>query len=1106
MKYRLLIVLIPVFIVLVYKSSAQNLWEDLNFPQDVNSKISSFAIKGDEIYVGTEELGVFYTPNGGKNWQATDESIYQPKAYPVTAIIISPSGDVFAVAKDLYVSRDKGRQWNRIYYFSRNGLEISGIAINSKGYIYVNTGREIYESIDNGDNWTNITDNIGILNIYCFGISPSDYIYLSIRGEIDGFYRNSRDGWVRLTEGLPPSPKTDKFVFYGDRTVYANISNSIYYSENYGALWQKINRNFESIDHLGSDDEGNLVVHFSRKIYIYDKRNGKWLDDIDDLDVTDVKDVDVKDNYIIATKDKGLIKSKFKVSDIIKNYSIKWTITVVDNNNQPVRNKEFDLFRMRGNLSQGVGKITTDNNGMFTITSKDFAIGDGIKIERIVHAEPAVKLSHGDLGNIAYRIKIDNVKFGDLGAWQYDILDLQNITPTLKLDHTTILFRLLFSIEWDAKSVYMDSLCSYLRAMNNYLYDVSDGQMYIEKVAIYDKGSHWRRSDVQLHASNMVWPCANIGGIFASEGNHVYFPRKWWGNSDDTRNISAQSKWLNSENDYHWTSICHELGHYMMSFFDEYLYSDTIAGKYIPKSYNYGFMDYQYPNGGGWHSEMSNATRYPNKDYKITLQWYHKGSDCWRDIEKQFEKTFDGIPCPIIKPSERSNLGGLDYFRGPNDNMQINCDVGSLLDCQIFDYPSNAGDANVICYYYDSKGNLVPLPKTHIILQKSDKKIYQGQSADNGQILILGADVGDFGYMTYSDQLNFSSYILKFNINYISNNETNKNPLLLKDEEFTLKQISEPLTMVSNINYSDNQITFSHYTGSKAFNDLEIEYEQKEGGTKTQILRYNETNRSYICSFDENIEDEGLLLIKTQDKLNQEYIIPFQYTSVPYNRRVNSTDGNLVLHLEQESNTDIIDFLILSGNYLPIKSNLPNDAFLIGNVNSLTSKPNGKVNFRGNNFIRMSYSTYNIKDFDTSALKICLWNDSRNNWSILDSWIDTLHHEVGALLTTLGTYALFYIPQHTDIDFENEDNYGIKIIPNPSYGKVMIMLNLKKESNIEITFNDIFGRQLTTLWKGVANEGLNKYNFELESINEGIYFISVKTDKGVIVKKVSIVK
>lgn len=1106
MKPKFYLLAVSVFFVLAIRSFGQNLWDDLNFPQDINSKITSFAVNGSEIYVGTETFGIFYSSNNGKNWERTDESIYQPTPYPVTAIIISRDGLVYAVAKDLFISDNKGVKWSRIYYFSRNELEIKGIAVNSLGFIFVNTGKDIYESQDRGETWTNKTDNIGIIEIYCFGISPSDYIYLSIRGEVNGFYRNSRDGWVHLTDGLPLNPKTDKFVFYGDKTVYANINNSIYVSENNGALWKKLERNFERIDHLCADDDGNLIVHYSRKIYVYDKQNDKWLDDINELDIDDAKIIDIKDNYIIAIKDKSIFKSKDGLSNIIKNFSITWTITVVNNTDQPIRNTEFDLFRMRGNLSQGIGKITTDNEGKFTINTKNFSIGDGVKIERIVHTEPAVKLSHASLDNIAYRIKIDNIKFGNLGAWEFDILTLDNKNPTIKLTHTTILFRLLLSIEWDAKPEYMDSLASWLRALNNYLYDVSDGQMYIEKAAIFDKSTNWRRSDVHFYASNMVWPCASIGGIFKSEGEHAHLPRKWYGNSDDSRNYTANKDWLNTYNDYFWTTIGHELGHYMMSFFDEYVYSDTVAGKYISKSYNYGFMDYQYPNGDEWRSEMSNATRYPNNAYKITLQWYYNSSDCWRDLEKRFENTYDGIFCPIIKPSERSNLGGFNYFRGPNENMQINCDVGSLLDCQIFDYSSNAGDAYVTCYYYDSKGNLIPLPETHIILQKYDKKIYQGRSADNGKITILGADAGDVGYMTYSDQLNFSSYICKFNIYNVSSNQSDKNQSLLENEDFILKQIADPVSMVGTSYFDGNNIIFTNFVEKKQQNDLEIEYDLLEGGTKNENMRYSDVKSSYSRPLDANMSEEGILLIKSKDKLDQEFIIPFQYVTIPYNRRVNSADGNVVLHLEQATNENIDKFFIISGNYLPIKSNLPKEAILFGSIHSITSIPSGNVNLRGNNFIHFSLNEQKIKDFDWTALKICHWNDSRKDWTILESWIDSVHYEVGALLSSLGTYALFYIPNPTDIDFNIEQDLKFKIIPNPSNGKGSIMLNLDNSNEIDINLVDIYGRNLINIYKGLANTGINNFNYDFRNLNEGVYFICIKTQNSILVEKISILK
>ena len=176
--------------------------------------------------------------------------------------------------------------------------------------------------------------------------------------------------------------------------------------------------------------------------------------------------------------------------------------------------------------------------------------------------------------------------------------------------------------------------------MANYLYDVSDGQMRIGEVRIYDEKQHWDEADFIIYSNNMIHPHVDsINGVFRNSGGSadpIEMPRKWFGSKDKSRNGTASEFPLDMTAGDDYRTRLHEFGHYAFGFYDEYLFwNDGLFGLFQgyerddgsgdlrcrPRSeMTYGFMDYQYSFGDnialGYASEMSSKYRYQDAGFR----------------------------------------------------------------------------------------------------------------------------------------------------------------------------------------------------------------------------------------------------------------------------------------------------------------------------------------------------------------------------------------------------------------------------------------------------------------------------------------------------------
>lgn len=228
-------------------------------------------------------------------------------------------------------------------------------------------------------------------------------------------------------------------------------------------------------------------------------------------------------------------------------------------------------------------------------------------------------------------------------------------------DSPLILFNLSVVIEWDADRVYLDDLQLALHRASSFLYDVTDGQMALGRVTIFDRGQHWADADLRIAANNMIVPHAAVAGLDSGRSDlNARFGPLW--NGDSSRrggegDDCPSGAWSCATG---YRTLVHEMGHYLLGLYDEYVRfpagqrpQDAYcthpeqATNPPPEPNRASIMDYQYDAselGDKFQSELwsEGCTR--------TEQWDRTGGESdWDTVLRRFHAA-DGAPSLDCRP------------------------------------------------------------------------------------------------------------------------------------------------------------------------------------------------------------------------------------------------------------------------------------------------------------------------------------------------------------------------------------------------------------------------------------------------------------------------
>ncbi len=210
-----------------------------------------------------------------------------------------------------------------------------------------------------------------------------------------------------------------------------------------------------------------------------------------------------------------------------------------------------------------------------TVVDRDNAPLAGVNVYRLgteLHGPDAVPLGetdangHLDLGPefpiTLYAEALEATVPSPKHDWAYKKYSLSDVQTAvsqgervLKLDKKLIGFNILVSAEWDADAEYIAQLREGFNEASRYLYTATEGQVFFEKVTIYDNSSDWKRADFRVHASNQGLPRLTAqrnvqSGFIEHADGYVYLPRYWGPSPRDGRCCEAESGLWNGEHGF----------------------------------------------------------------------------------------------------------------------------------------------------------------------------------------------------------------------------------------------------------------------------------------------------------------------------------------------------------------------------------------------------------------------------------------------------------------------------------------------------------------------------------------------------------------------------
>lgn len=270
----------------------------------------------------------------------------------------------------------------------------------------------------------------------------------------------------------------------------------------------------------------------------------------------------------------------------------------------------------------------------------------------------------------AFRVYLTNMRQSpDLGPQPPALLshgDPGERVITVYRDSPLILFNLVVSIEWDADEAYLDDLQQGLLAASHFLYDVSDGQMALGRVAIFDKAQHWADADIRIAANNHVFPHAAVDGVSANRHDFNVRLGPLWNGQTARLLPDGRGFW---SHDPGWQTIVHELGHYLLGLYDEYVHYIEVGGspREEPDVYcTHRTNDPNAPMSPNRASIMDNehlASELADDTLpalwsercKHTEQWDRTGGESdWQTVLRRFSAAGEGMarPCRLGEAPE----------------------------------------------------------------------------------------------------------------------------------------------------------------------------------------------------------------------------------------------------------------------------------------------------------------------------------------------------------------------------------------------------------------------------------------------------------------------
>ena len=745
---------------------------------------------------------------------------------------------------------------------------------------------------------------------------------------------------------------------------------------------------------------------------------------------------------------------------------------------------------------------STNKDGLLHLPASAFEPGRPFLVRTKAYSKPAVKTGHEFVNDKKYDVYVDNLHIDNTGKIHaaYLVTNINDTTRTF-MEHSWVGLNLVVSIEWPASDDYVNSLKSAYSNASKYMYDVTNGQARLQKIALYDDKSNWENSDVKVRAKNTEWPRSHVAfgvvdGIVVDElEKYVYLPPIFFGSvAKDINNIFNDP--LNPDTYMNYEVFVHELGHYVFGFFDEYKSKD--GTRVYPNKegtqprINFGFMDGSSDRQDPMNSEMS---AFESPEYEVTAQFQERDSTCWEYFRGKFRSTGGAVRAEFHSP-KLLRLSAGEIVEGP---LNGELGVGSVLE--IVDKTGPAGNGRLEYLVKDSDGE--PKPGASVRISKPGNTfIWEGKTvlsgANRGKIKLFTAQPGDRLFFSLTE--NPSNYMYLETVAEPQGTRKSKNSTQGSANEVILKRVQGNFRLLSEVKFTaSGSLEYNTFSNLNFSTLPTLQIFQDENTTEEFSMA------SFAGGYTIDVPDSAgrggaLAKFKALDSAGTSFFILQDLNVLELNKNsyhLVPSENSLEMWLDPESQ-NLTALAILGSNYPAPVTGLPDSMLLASPVFAFNQQPVNEGLFAQ---VRFLYDADTLIASNPDAVTIYHWKDG---WQAMPTSVNTEHSYASTRIEEPGFYAAFLDLTQTFV-LSNEDRDAIHTgvpkgfalhqnYPNPFNPVTTIPYSLPRNSFVQLRVYNLMGQEVAKLVDGIKPAGEYEVKFNAGHLPSGVYLYQLQVE------------
>ncbi|MBN2215297.1 MAG: SBBP repeat-containing protein, partial [Bacteroidales bacterium] len=779
--------------------------------------------------------------------------------------------------------------------------------------------------------------------------------------------------------------------------------------------------------------------------------------------------VSVKNAYQSSFGGKtDVIVAKFGIPDIPENeFIVEVLQDSLGHDAMPIPNTSFDIYTVDlANVTEPYAYFesrATDDQGLLHLPAEYYFPGMPVLIRYHAETRSALKNNRNGESTIMYEVYVDNLIVSNNGKIEAPCLETDpGDTTRTYLGHTSLAYNLVVSIEWLASADYVAGLMDAFIYVSNLLYDITNGQAYINHVTIFDNKEYWLDADIRFYVNNTQWPEANVNGIeTASDVGFVHLPPVMYRNKPNP-NIEAiyESEPLQPAARNNISTIVHELGHYLFGFYDEYQQGKQANHAYIFKTVNFGFMDHPDNPNNPASSEMSDYVTgdYEFGTYSLTEHYDIYKKNCWDRFTGSYSKMYGPVRAQIHTPKD-IGISSDKVIAGPNSDLENpDFSVGDIMD---FDINVTMTDIPRRVYLLTFPNSDRPAPNAIVKMYKKSarKELNHGKTTRTGHIRLFNAEPGDVINFVLNENEQW-----KFREILAGPSEKNSANLA---ETVELKSVTGRFSLLSGIAFDAlgkpvyQCISEPVYTAPPV-----IRVYEKDTVSEDQTLSLLDGLYSTVLNNPDFTE--GSVYFSAPDSIGEHFFIPQSATVINVTDTIDTyyLSGMQIKIVFSLPETTAERMSLLTSDFPGPSNGLPDSVRRVSKIICMNTFP---ADSETEVSLQIRYDVDTLEAAVPEAMTVYKWEDS---WIPLVTGVDLEHQTVTATLDGHGYYAVFLdltksrMATHDNNAFEMPGQSYCRLYPNypnPFSSFTTIGFELTAGSQVNISIYDIQGKKVRTL-------------------------------------------